>query len=324
MAAASDRLGHLKDVETPEVSVIVPVTERPDNATRLHRSYRAALDELGRSYELIYVLDGPFPVYREDLERLRDSGERFKIVQLGKHFGEAAAIEAGREHSQGVWILTLPAYHQFEPDDLGNMFENVDQWDMTVGRRYPRTDSRINQYLSTIFHGLVNWMTATDFNDLSCGARLFRRVVADEITLYGDQHRFLPVLARQRGFRVREINVQQSSREQFRRLPDLGIYPRRLLDLLTVFFLVKFTKKPLRFFGLIGAGVSAVGGFWMLVLLVQRLALNESLAQRPALLLAALLIVLGVQIFALGLVGEIVIYAHARQLREYTVEEIVN
>lgn len=324
MVAAAGTIEHFRSEAVPEVSVIVPVTERPDRAARLHHSYRTSLDRLGRTYELIYVLDGSFPSFRDDLETLRNHGERLKIVQLGKHFGEAAAIEAGREHSQGVWILTLPAYHQFEPDDLGNMFASADEWDMTVGRRYPRTDSRINQYLSKVFHGLVNWMTGTNFNDLSSGARLFRRVLADEIPLYGDQHRFLPVLARQRGFRVREVEVQQSSREQFRRVPDLGIYPRRLLDLLSVFFLVKFTKKPLRFFGLIGAGVSAIGGLWMLVLLVQRLAFSESLAQRPALLLSTLLVVLGVQIFALGLVGEIVIYAHARQIREYTVEKIIN
>lgn len=324
MVVASERIDTLRDVRTPELSVVVPVTERPDNAERLHRNYRASLDRLGRSYELLYVLDGPFPDYRADLERLRASGQELKIIQLGKHFGEAAAIEAGREHSQGEWILTLPAYHQFEPEDLHKIFDDAEDWDMTVGRRFPRTDSIINRGLSAVFHGLVNWMTATDFNDLSSGARLFRRSVADEIPLYGDQHRFLPVLARQRGFRVREVDVQQSSREQFRRVPDLGIYPRRLLDLLSVFFLVKFTKKPLRFFGLIGAGVSAIGGLWMLILIAHRLAFSEPLAQRPALLLAALLIVQGVQIFALGLVGEIVIYAHARQIREYTVEEIVN
>lgn len=324
MAVASERIEQLENMAPPELSVVVPVTERPDNAGRLHRAYRSALDGLGRSYELLYVLDGPFTDYRADLEKLRDDGERFTIIQLGKHFGEAAAIEAGREHSRGAWILTLPAYHQFEPADLDRMFEQAEQWDLTVGRRYPRTDSLVNQYLSRIFHRLVNWMTATDFNDLSSGARLFRRAVADEIPLYGDQHRFLPVLARQRGFRVREVAVKQSTREQFRRVPDLGIYPRRLLDLLSVFFLVKFTKKPLRFFGLIGAGVSAVGGLWMTGLLAQRLLFSEPLAQRPALLLAALLMVLGVQIFALGLVGEIVIYAHARQIREYTIEEIVN
>ena len=167
-------------------------------------------------------------------------------------------------------------------------------------------------------------MTASSFHDLSCGARLVRRDVLADIPLYGDQHRFLPVLASRRGYRVTEVELAQSSKQNFRRLPQLGVYPRRLLDLITVFFLVKFTKKPLRFFGLIGAGLASIGGLWTIILVFQRLFLSQSLAQRPALLLAALLIVLGVQIFALGLIGEIVIYAHAREIREYTIEEIIN
>ena len=193
-----------------------------------------------------------------------------------------------------------------------------------MARRYPRIDSKVNQVLSQVFHRLVNWVTASDFHDLGNGVRLIRNDVLDEIPLYGDQHRFLPALASRRGYRIREVNIAQSTKETFRRVPKLGVYPRRLLDLLTVFFLVKFTKKPLRFFGLIGAGFSTLGGIWTLVLVIQRLFFGQALAQRPALLLAALLIVLGVQIFALGLIGEIVIYAHARQIREYTIEEIIN
>lgn len=306
------------------VAVIIPVTERPDNATDIHHDYRAALDRLDITYEMIYVLDGPFHDFRSELDRLKDKGEVLTIIQLGKHFGESAAIEAGLENSRGDWVLTLPAYYQFEPEHLQRLFEDINDWDMLVGRRHPRTDSKINQWLSKVFHMLVNWMTASNFHDLGSGARLIRRDVLADIPLYGDQHRFLPVLASRRGYRVKEIDVAQSPNEKFRRLPQLGVYPRRLLDLLTVFFLVKFTKKPLRFFGLIGAGVASLGGLWTIILVIQRLLFDQALAQRPALLLAALLIVLGVQIFALGLIGEIVIYAHARDIREYTIEEIIN
>lgn len=306
------------------VSVIIPVTEQPDNAADIHRDYCAALDRLDITYEMIYVLDGSFQEFRDDLDRLRADGEILTTIQLGKHFGESAALEAGQENCTGDWILTLPAYYQFEPEQLERLFEKTDCWDMLVVRRYPRIDSKINQWLSSIFHGLVNWMTASNFHDLSCGARLIRRDVLADIPLYGDQHRFLPVLASRRGYRVTEVELAQSSKQNFRRLPQLGVYPRRLLDLTTVFFLVKFTKKPLRFFGLIGAGLASIGGLWTIILVFQRLFLSQSLAQRPALLLAALLIVLGVQIFALGLIGEIVIYAHAREIREYTIEEIIN
>ncbi len=308
------------------ISVVIPVTEwrRSNSAPDIHREYTAALDGLDITYEMIYVLDGPFQKVREHLDRLRADGEVLTIIQLGKHFGESAAIEAGLANSTGDWILTLPAYYQFEPDQLGRLFEDIDGWDMLAGRRHPRIDSKINQWLSSVFHALVNWMTSSNFHDLGSGVRLIRRDVLDDIPLYGDQHRFLPVLASRKGYRVKEINLAQSTKEPYRRLPRLGIYPRRLLDLLTVFFLVKFTKKPLRFFGLIGASVASIGGLWTFILVIDRLLYQEALAQRPALLLAALLIVLGVQIFALGLIGEIVIYAHARDIREYTIEEIIN
>lgn len=306
------------------VSVIIPVTERPAHAPDIHRDYSTALERLDLSYELIYVLDGSFPEFRHDLERLRDDGESLTIIQLGKHFGESAALEAGFANSRNDWILLLPAYYQFEPNDLSRLFEDIDNWDMLIGRRNPRTDSKVNQWLSNIFHQLVNWMTDSNFHDLGSGARLIRRDVINDIPLYGDQHRFLPVLASRKGYRIREIDVAQSTKETYRRLPLLGTYPRRLLDLLTVFFLVKFTKKPLRFFGLIGASIASIGGLWMALIVTQRLMFGAALAERPALLLASLLIVLGVQIFALGLIGEIVIYAHAREMREYTIQEIIN
>lgn len=306
------------------VSVIIPVTERVDNATDLHRDYSAALDRLNIEYELIYVLDGPFQNFREQLCRLRDDGHILTIVQLGKHFGESAALEAGLENSRGDWLLTLPAFYQIDPAQLDRLFQEIDDWDMLIGRRHPRIDSKINQWLSNVFHSLVNWMTSSNFHDLSSGVRLIRRDVLVDLPLYGDLHRFLPVLASRKGYRVTEKDLAQSSKESYRRLPPLGVYPRRLLDLLAVFFLIKFTKKPLRFFGLIGAGIASIGGLWTIILVIQRLLFDQALAQRPGLLLATLLIVLGVQIFALGLIGEIVIYTHAREIREYTIEEIIN
>jgi len=324
MAALGEQIIDTSSEAPVALSVIVPVTERPGQARELHLGYRAALDDLGMSYEMIYVLDGAFDEFEDQLMQLRDAGEELTIARLGKHFGEAAALEAGREISRSDWILTLPAYHQFEEDELEKLFVNADEWDMSVGRRDPRVDSRINRALSRIFHGLVNSMTGCDFHDLSNGARLIRRKVFDDIPLYGDQHRFAPILAANRGYQVREVSLTQSSKEHFLRIPRIGIYPRRLLDLLTVFFLMKFAKKPLRFFGLIGASFATLGGIWTLVLIIQRLFFNQALGQRPALLLSALLIVLGVQIFALGLIGEIIIYVHARRIREYTIETIIN
>ena len=154
--------------------------------------------------------------------------------------------------------------------------------------------------------------------------RAFKREIAQEVTIYGDQHRFLPVLASRRGFKVRELKVGQSPKDQFRGVYRPREYVHRLLDIFTVFFLVRFTKKPLRFFGMIGSVTLAIGVVFVLYLVIERLFMDVPLAERPALLLSSLLVVLGVQILALGLIGELIIFTHARELKEYTVDEIIN
>lgn len=307
-----------------DVSAIVPVSERHDDTRSLYFEYKEALDQIGMTYEVLYVLDGQFPTTLSDLEALRAEGEPVRVVQLTKSFGEAAALTVGFEHAAGDVLLTLPAYYQARPADVAKLFESADNYDMVIGRRWPRTDSGLKQLQTRAFHSILRFVAGCSFRDLGCGLRLFKRQVVEEIPLYGDQHRFLPVLAEKRGFRVNEIDVAQSKRDAAPKVYASGVYLRRILDILTVFFLVKFTKKPLRFFGLIGSAGLALGGLTLLVVTVQRLFFGIGLGDRPILLLGSLLVVLGVQLLALGLIGELIIFTHARDLKEYTVEKVLN
>jgi hypothetical protein len=150
-----------------------------------------------------------------------------------------------------------------------------------------------------------------------------KRIVAEEVHLYGDLHRFLPLLAYQRGFKISEVPVQQSHHDFKRRVRRPGIYLRRLLDLLTLFFLLKFTKKPLRFFGLVGSLLSGLGGLILAYLGIYRLLELGPIAGRPLLVLGVLLIVMGLQLFSVGLLGEIIVFTHARELKDYQIEEIL-
>ncbi|MFQ5761079.1 MAG: dolichol-phosphate mannosyltransferase, partial [Acidiferrobacterales bacterium] len=221
-------------------------------------------------------------------------------------------------------VLTLPAYYQVEPAEIPKVLNELANHDMVICRRYPRVDSRLNRLQTRLFNWMLNTITGSSFHDLGCGVRAFKRKVATDVPLYGDQHRFLPLLASRLGFRVKELDVAQSTKEKFRRVYRLGVYPRRFLDVLTVFFLIKFTKKPLRFFGLIGAATFAVGALILAYIVVERLFFGVALADRPILLLSSLLVVLGVQIFALGLIGELIIFTHAKDIKEYTIEQIIN
>lgn len=307
-----------------ELSVIIPVSERYDGVRELYREYKDSLESCDFMYEFVYVLDGEFQEVQKELQSLQKEGEPIRIIALAKNFGEATALTAGFESTSSEYILILPAYHQVKPSEISKLVNEMQENDMVIARRWPRTDSLFNRVQTGIFAWLVQLITGSAFQDMGCSARAIKRRIIDEISIYGDQHRFLPILASRLGFRTKEVNVAQSSEESFRRIYGLGVYPRRLLDVLTIFFLVKFTNKPLRFFGLIGSSLFAIGSLFLSYIVFERLFLGIALAERPAMLLSSLLVVLGVQIFALGLIGELIIFTHAKQLKEYTIDEIIN
>jgi glycosyltransferase involved in cell wall biosynthesis len=306
-----------------DLSVIVPVEERHDDLAELHAEYRSGLEALGRTCEWIYVLDGDYADTAAALEKLLLSGDRIKIVRLSRSFGESTALMAGFEQTSGQIVLTLPAYHQIESAEISKLVASLDSADIVICRRWPRAGGALERARRAAFHGLVNWMTGLSLHDLGCGARAMRRLVLEEISLYGDQHRLLPALADRQGFRVREINVRQSARDSFKGAYRAREYAHRVLDVFAVFFLVRFTKKPLRFFGMVGVATLAIGAVLVLYLSLDRLIFNHALANRPALLLSSLLVVLGLQLFALGLLGELIIFTHARGIKDYQVDRVI-
>jgi len=306
------------------LSAIVPVVEPVNQTDEVFAAYDEALRATGRDYEFLYVLDGHYPDVSASLERLRAAGHPVRIFQLGRSFGEATALSVGFEHAQGEILLTLSANLQVEPSSLPRLVSALEDNDMVIARRWPRTDPAVNSLQTRLFARLVGFTTGVQFQDLACNIRILRKSVANAVPVYGDQHRFLPVLVKRWGFKVAEIELPQSTMERSRRIHRPGVYLRRLLDILTIVFLIKFTKKPLRFFGLIGTGIAAIGAITIAYLVVARLLGETALADRPALLLASLLLVLGVQVFSLGLIGELIIFTHAKEIKEYNVREIVN
>ena len=306
-----------------DFSVIVPVGERHSNAASLHAEYKAGLDAIGQSYEVIYVLDGPRREFEAGLRSLIEQGQRFTVVSLTRNFGEATALMAGFEHSSGQVILTLPAYHQIEGLEAVKLISAIAECDIAVGRRWPRAGGAFERMRRSLFHKLLGWVTGARLRDLGCGARAFSRRVLDEIQLYGDQHRFLAVLADRQGFVVQEVDLAQSPEDRFTSVYGPRDYARGLLDIFTIFFLVRFTKKPLRFFGMVGLTIFGIGSLLVAWLIVEKLFFGQGLAARPALLLSTLLVVLGLQLFALGLLGELIIFTHARAIKDYQIERVI-
>jgi glycosyltransferase involved in cell wall biosynthesis len=305
------------------VSVIVPVVRRHGDVTALYREYKAGLVKLGRPHEFLFVLDGPLPEVASQLEALQQQGEVLTVVGLTREFGEATALMAGFEHSTGEIILTLPGYSQITAEGIAPLLAAMDSADVAVGHRWPRAGGAMEALRRRVFHGLASAVTGQRLRDLGCGARALKRRVLEEIALYGDQHRFLPVLADRQGFRVTEVDVPQSPVDRFDGTYRPREYAHRVLDIFTVFFLVRFTKKPLRFFGMLGATLFGIALLLVTILVVQRLFFDQALADRPALLLSSLLLVVGLQLFALGLLGEIVIFTHARNIKDYQIDRVI-
>ncbi len=313
----------LKSDSHIDLTVLIPVGGRHADVAALWKEYEAGIVPLGLSYECIIVLDGPRPDIAPALHELVARDEHVTVLELMRSFGEATALMAGFQRARGQVLLTLPAYPQIETADIGRLIRGLDSADLVAAHRWPRAGTPLEILRRKAFHGLVAYVTGLRFKDLGCSARVMRRRVLEEIPLYGDQHRFLPVLADRQGLKVSEVTVRQSPLDRRKGGYPLREYTRRTLDILTVFFLVRFTKKPLRFFGMIGATVFAAGGLVLAWLVAERLLLSHALADRPALLLSSLLIVLGLQLFAIGLLGELMIFTHARDLRDYQIDRIV-
>jgi len=311
--------------EIPEISVVVPISERHDDIRKLYQLYSSELTKMGKRFEFIFVVDGYFQAAFDELKKIKSEGHPIRIVKFTKNFGESVALMEGFQRVRGEAVLTLASYIQIDPKDLSKVFDAYEEGaDVVVTRRYPRKDPFLNKSQSAVYHFLLRKMTGSPFKDITSGMRLIKKHILSEIFLYGDLHRFIPILALQKGFKVEEINVAHRNEDTKLRLVNPGIYLRRVLDMLTIFFLVKFTKKPLRFFGLIGSFLFLIGTALSVSLAVEKFFTSAALSNRPLLLLGILLMVFGIQILSVGLVGELIIYSHAKEINEYTVEKIID
>jgi glycosyltransferase involved in cell wall biosynthesis len=306
------------------ISVIIPVGSRHGDLGQLDAEYRSGLEMVGLPYEIIFVLDGFRPGAEPALRALVGTQPRTKLVTLTRPFGEATALMAGFQQASGDVILTLSAYPQIDARDICKLVQGLDTRDLVVGQRWPRAGGWLERTRRRLFHSMIAGVTGVRFNDLGCGARAMRRRVLEEISLYGDQHRFLPVLADRQGFRTGEVQVRQSGLDRFEGKYRPREYAHRMLDIFTVFFLVRFTKKPLRFFGMVGVITFSAGAVLTAWIIGERLLFLKPLANRQAFLLSSLLVVLGLQLFALGLLGELIIFVNAREQKDYQVDQIVH
>jgi glycosyltransferase involved in cell wall biosynthesis len=324
--ARPDAPVHADPGAAPEVTVIVPITVGDARTRDVVTALGGELDRLGRSWECILVFDGVRGASWDEAQALaaRDP-ERVKPIAFQQPYGESMCLSAGFERARGRIVVTSPQYVQIDPFELATMLKAIDAGaDFVTPWRYPRIDPYLNRIQSAFFNWLMRKIIQMQFHDLNCYFRAFKRQVLEEVAVYGDMYRFLPAIAARQGFKVVEVKVRHLKEWGGTGFFGVAVYVRRFLDILGIVFLSKFTLKPLRFFGAVGGIFLLAGGGVCTTLIVQHFVLKDPgpLLNRTVFLLAFLVFVLGVQIIGFGLVGEIIIYTQARNLREYRIERI--
>jgi glycosyltransferase involved in cell wall biosynthesis len=303
-----------------ELSVVIPVLDEAPSLPVLYRELTGVLEPLRRSYELLFVDDGSRDASFETLEKLHRQDDRVRVFQLRRTFGKAAALSVGFAHARGRVIATLDADLQDDPAELPRLLAALDEGlDLVSGWKARRQDSAAKTVPSRVFNAVTARLTGVRLRDVNSGFKVYRRPVVEEIRVYGELHRFIPVLAAQRGFLVGEIPVTHRPRRFGASKYGMRRFVRGALDLLTVLFLTRYTRRPLHLFGGLGLLSLGVGVAVNLYLSGLWLAGVRPIGTRPLLAFGVLAILVGIQLFSLGLLSELVLSFEARDNEEVSV-----
>ena len=310
------------------ISVVVPVHDEERNVALLLDELEAALQPLERPWEAIFVDDGSTDGTYAALTRLHARHERVSVVRLRRNFGKAAALAAGFAQARGEVIVTIDGDLQDDPAEIPRLLLKLEEgFDLVSGWKAARRDPLRRRLASRIFNRIAGWLSGVRLHDVNCGLKAYRADVVRGLRLYGELHRFIPVLAHQRGYRVAELPVNHRPRAHGRSRYGLERYLRGFLDLLTVSFIGRYRHRPLHLFGGLGLAMSLAGVGVLGYLTVVKI-LGHAIGQRPLLLLGVLLVVVGLQVFSLGLITELITSQHEervseRERAEALVEEIL-
>lgn len=309
------------------LSLVIPVFNEAENLLLLHEEITHSCRKLGKRYEIIFIDDGSFDNSFFVLKKIQREDPSVKLIKLRKNFGQTAALSAGFDLAQGEIVITLDADLQNDPQDIHLFMEKIHEgYDLVSGWRKQRKDKFISRRLpSMMANWLISRITKVKLHDYGCTLKAFRKEIIKNIRLYGELHRFIPAIASQMGVSIAEVQVNHRARRFGKSNYSIFRFPRVILDLLTVKFLLSYSTRPLQIFGFFGLISGLAGGVIGLILSYQRLILKQGIAGRPLLLLAILLIVIGIQFITLGLLAEIMVrsYHESSDKRTYFIQEII-
>jgi glycosyltransferase involved in cell wall biosynthesis len=290
----------------PSISVVIPALNEEPAIGELLEELESVMKALGESWEVIFVDDGSVDGTWARLVELKRTRPDITAVRLRRNFGKAAALTAGFQQARGAIIVTMDADLQDDPHEIPHLMAKVREgFDLVSGWKARRNDPWTRRALSRMFNGVVGAVTGVHLHDHNCGIKAYRRDVIQDLQLYGDLHRFIPVLASFRGFRVGEIPVNHRPRAYGSSRYGIGRAFRGFFDLLTVLFIGRYRYRPLHLFGGVGLMLETAGLGICAYLSALKLS-GEGIGGRPLLILGVLLIIVGLQFFFMGLVTELI------------------
>jgi glycosyltransferase involved in cell wall biosynthesis len=316
----------------PKYSIVVPFHNEEENVTVLYDRLKEVMERVGDSFEMVLVDDGSWDKTYKLLEEIAAVDSRVLVVKLRRNFGQTSALAAGFDHASGEFILAMDGDLQHDPNEIPNFIEKLNEgYDVVSGWRKERID---NFVMRRIPSRCANWLMAklsdVDIHDFGTTYKAYRREVIHNIPLYGEMHRFIPALASWYGASICEIPIKNVNRERGKSHYGIGRTFRVFFDLITIRFLLRYMSRPLHFFGSFGA-VSILGGFGVAVVLLAMKLFNPHLSlvnhHGPLFVIGAVMIVSGVQLLALGLLGELQVrhyYTTSEHQTSYTIDRIVH
>ena len=289
-----------------KLSFIIPVFNEEESLERLYSEILENIEN--KDYEIIFIDDGSSDNSFNIMERLAKRDKRVKIIKFRKNFGKSASLQTGFENAKGDIIFTMDADLQDNPTEIPEFIEKIEEgYDLVTGWKKNRKDPISKTIPSKFFNFITSRSFKLKLHDYNCGFKAYKKEVINEIDIYGEMHRYIPAIVHTKGFKVTEIPVEHRPREFGKSKYGVERYLRGFLDLLTVKLLTSFTHSPLYLFGRIGSTFSIIGFLIGLYLTIMKYAFHQPLYNRPLLFLSILLIMVGLQFFSIGLLGELIV-----------------
>ncbi len=293
-----------------DISVVIPLLNEEESLPELSQWIKKVMDEHKFSYEILFIDDGSTDSSWNTILNLQTKNDNIKGIKFRRNYGKSAALNVGFEAVKGDVIITMDADLQDSPDEIPELFRMIkeDGYDIVSGWKKKRFDPLSKTIPTKLYNGVTSWMSGVKLHDMNCGLKSYKNDVVKNIEVYGEMHRYIPVIAKWAGFtKVGEKVVQHQARKYGVTKFGLSRFIYGPLDLFSIMFVGKFGKRPMHFFGVIGIIISIVGTGVLSYLSIAKLFFNENgIANRPAFFLGMLLIIVGVQLFIAGFVAELV------------------